>query len=330
MKRFPEVALSLLLNLIVVGAVCGQARAQADLAASYPSKPIRLIIPFAPGGGNDILARVLAPKMSEALGQPIVPENKPGAQGIIGVELVMKAPPDGYTVLVGPSGPMTGNPAMYAKLSYDPVRDFVPVTMIGSIPLILVVSSSLPVKSVQELVSYAKAHPTSVNYSSVAALFQLTSELFNQKTGTQFQHIPYKSSGDAVNAVLSGEVTIMFSDPPPAAGHLKTGRLRGLAISTPHRHPSWPDIPTLGETGIPDMAFVTWFGLFLPANTPLQIARKLHDEVARALALPDVRERFAALGVDPSGMPGEELAKVLAADIARWKAVAKAANIKAE
>jgi len=325
-KRFPAVVLCIL----TAAGLAGQAAAQSDPALSFPTRPIRLVIPFAPGGGNDILARVLAPKMAAALGQPVVVENKPGAQGIIGVELVMKSPPDGYTVLVGPSGPMTGNPAIYTKLPYDPIRDFVPVTMIGSIPLILVVNSSLPVKSVQELVAYAKAHPKSVNYSSVAALFQLTSELFNQKTGTHFQQIPYKSSGDAVNAVISGEVTIMFSDPPPAAGQIKTGRLRGLAISTPNRHPSWPNIPTLAETGISDMAFVTWFGLFLPANTPASIARKLRDEVARAISLPDVRERFAALGVDPSGMPGDQFGKVLAADIARWTAVAKAANIKAD
>jgi tripartite-type tricarboxylate transporter receptor subunit TctC len=319
------------LPLTFAAAACmtnGRAEAQSGQAA-FPGKPIRLVVPFAPGGGNDILSRVLAPKMAEALGQPVLVENKPGAQGIVGVELVMQSPPDGYTVLVGPSGPMTGNPAIYTKLPYDTLRDFVPVTMIGSIPLILVVSSSLPPRSVQELVAYAKARPKGVNYSATAAIFQLTSELFNQKTGTSFQHIPYKSSGDSVNAVLSGEVTITFTDPPPSAGALKAGRLRGLAITTPVRHPSWPDIPTLAEAGIPDVAFVTWFGLFLPARAPQAIARKLRDELARALALPDVRERFATLGVDPSGMPGEEFAKVIAADIARWTAVARAANIKA-
>jgi tripartite-type tricarboxylate transporter receptor subunit TctC len=329
MKRYLELA-ALWTFAAAVGLTTGETAAQSDPVQAFPAKPVHLVVPFAAGGGNDILARVLSPKMGESFGQPVLVENKPGAQGIIAAEFVMKSTPDGYTVLVGPSGPMTGNPAIYSKLPYSTLRDFLPVTMIGSIPLILVVNSSLPVYSVQELVAYAKARPTSMNYGATAALFQLTSELFNQKTGTRFQHIPYKSSAESMNAVLSGEVTITFSDPPPAAGPLKAGRLRGLAISSPSRHPAWPDIPTMAEAGISDMAFVTWYGLFLPAGTPQAIVRKLRDEVARVVALPDVRERFASLGVDPSGMAGDEFAKIVAADIARWTAVAKAANIKGD
>lgn len=329
MQRFLELAVRWALAAAAVVAA-GQTVAQSDPAQTFPAKPMRMVVPFAPGGGSDILARVLSSKMSESFGQSVLVENKPGAQGIIAAEFVMKSAPDGYTVLMGPSGPMTGNPAMYSKLPYSTLQDFVPVTMIGSIPLILVVNASLPVYSVQELVAYAKERPSKVNYGSSAALFQLTSELFNQKTGTRFQHIPYKGSADSMNAVLSGEVTITFSDPPPSAGPLKAGRLRGLAISSASRHPVWPDIPTMAEAGISDMAFVTWFGLFLPAGTPRTIGRKLRDEVARVIALADVRERFAGLGVDPSGMTGEEFSKIVATDIARWTAVAKAANIKAE
>ncbi len=314
----------------VAGVAFGQTGAPPDSVQAFPNKSVRLVIPFAPGGGNDILARLLSAKMSESFGQPVIVDNKPGAQGIIGVEFVMKSAPDGYTVLMGPSGPMTGNPAIYSKLPYSPTLDFVPVTMIGSIPYILVVNASLPVQSVQELVAYAKARQATVNYSSTAALFQLAMELFNQKAGTRFQHIPYKSSAEAMNAVLSGEVTVTFSDPPPSAGPIKAGRLKGLAISSPNRHPVFPDIPTMAEAGISDMAFETWFGLFLPLRTPVAIARKLRDEVARVVALPDVRVHLATLGVDPSGMPSEDFAKVVAADIARWTAVAKAANIKAD
>jgi tripartite-type tricarboxylate transporter receptor subunit TctC len=300
------------------------------VAQTYPSKPIRLVIPFAAGGGNDIVARIVGAKLGEAFGQPVLVENKPGAQGIIAVKFVQESAPDGHTILVGPSGPMTGNPAIYTKLPYETLRDFAPITMVGSFPLILVVNGASPVKSVQELVAFAKSRPNSVNYGSTAALFQLSSELLNQKTGTNFQHIPYKSSAEFVNAVVANEVTIAFADPPPAAGLLKAGKLRALAVTSANRHPSWPDVPTLAEAGVPDVAFLIWIGLFMPAQTPAAIVKRVRDEVARIIALPDVRERLAGLGVDPSGMPSEEFAKVIAADIARWTAVAKAANIKAD
>ncbi|MEO7405016.1 MAG: tripartite tricarboxylate transporter substrate binding protein [Burkholderiales bacterium] len=299
-------------------------------AQAYPSKQVRLVIPFAVGGGNDIVARVVAAKLGDAFGQPVIVDNKPGAQGVIAADFAMKSAPDGYTLLMGPSGVMSSNQAINPKLPYQTLRDFVPVTMIGSFPLILVVNSGLSVKSLQELIDYAKARPKNINYGSTTALFQLTSELFNQRTGTSFQHIPYKSSGDFVNAILANEITMAFADPPPAAAHLKSGRLRALAVTADARHPSWPDVPTLFELGIPDMAFAIWMGLFVPTGTPAPIVTKLRDEVARTVALPDVKERFATLGVDPSGMPGEAFAKIIAADIARWTAVAKAANIKAD
>jgi tripartite-type tricarboxylate transporter receptor subunit TctC len=303
---------------------------QSEAASGYPDKPIHLVIPFAAGGGNDIVARIVGGKLAEAWGQPVLVENKPGAQGIVAVEYVRKSAPDGLTVLMGPSGPTTGNPAIYEKLPYSTLRDFIPVTMISSFPLILVVNASLPVKSVTDLVRYAKEHPNSVNYGSTAALFQLASELFNQKTGTHFQHIPYKSSGDFVNAVLANEVTIAFADPPPATGPLRAGRLRALAVTSATRNHALPDVPTLAEAGVPGMTFTLWMGIFVPTGTASAIVQRLHDEIARIVALPDVVERFAALGVDPVGMPSAEFAKVVADDIARWTAVAKAANIKAE
>jgi tripartite-type tricarboxylate transporter receptor subunit TctC len=300
------------------------------LAQAFPNKPLRLVIPFTTGGGNDIVARIVAAKMSDGLGQPVVAENRPGAQGIIAVENVAKSAPDGHSILMGPSGPMSINPAIYAKLPYNTLRDFQPISMIGSFPLILVVNPSTSVRSVKDLVEFARANPSKINYGSTAATFQLSSELFNLQTGTRFQHIPYKGSGDMVNAVMSGEITMALADPPPSAGPLKGGKVRGLAITASARHPSWPDLPTLAEAGVPGMDITIWMGLFVPAGTPTAIVTRLHQELVRVLALPDVRERMAGLGVDPSGMSPEDFTKRVAADIARWTRVAREANVKAE
>jgi len=303
--------------------------AQEDPVRSFPSKPIRIIVGYVAGGGNDIIARVVSAKMSEGLGQPVIIENKPGAQSIIAAEFVAKSAPDGHTVLMGPSGPMSMNPATYSKLPYNPVRDFVPVSMIGSFPLILVVDPALPIHSVKELVDYAKARPNQVNYGASAAPFQLAAELLNQKTGTKFAYIPYKGSNESANAVMSGQLTITISDPPPVTGPLKGGRVRGLAVTSATRHPGWPDLPTMAESGI-DIEVVIWTGFFVPAATPMPIVRRLQGEVARVVKLPDIRERLAAMGVEASGNSSEEFGRILAADIAKWTAVAKAANIKAD
>lgn len=324
-NRLKRVALTLAVATSVLAVPIGTSQAQP-----FPSKPMRIVIPFGPGGGNDIVARLLATKMSEGFGQPVIVDNKPGAQGAIAAEFVVKSPADGHVMLMGPSGVMTANPAIHTKLPYSTMRDFVPVTMIGSFPLILVVNASLPVKSIAELVEFARTRPDKINYGSTTALFQLTSELFNQKTSSKFQHIPYKSSGDAVNALLGGEITIFFSDPPPATGHIKSGRLRALGVTASTRHPSWPDVPTMAEAGVADMAIPVWMGLFLPAGSPPAVATRLREEIVRILAQADMRERMAGLGVDPSGMPGEQFGRIVAADIERWTAVAKSANIKAD
>jgi len=297
---------------------------------SYPARPIRIIVGYVAGGGNDIIARVVAGKMAEGLGQQIIIENRPGAQSIIAAEFVAKSAPDGYTVLMGPSGPMTMNPATYSKLPYAPLRDFVPLSMIGSFPLILVTSASSPLKSVKELIDFAKANPGKTNYSSSAAPFQLASELLKLRTGTDFTHIPYKGSNESANAVMAGEVTMTIADPPPLAGPLKGGRLRALAVTSPRRHPSWPDVPTMMEAGIPDIDIVIWTGFLAPAGTPAAIVKRLQDEVARVVRLPEIRERLNGMGVDPVGNTSEEFGRIIAADIAKWTAVAKAANIKAD
>ncbi len=318
--------LARLLGLGLAALVVASAQAQDN----YPSKPIRIIVGYSAGGGNDIIARVVAIKMAEGLGQPVIIENKPGAQSIIAAEFVAKANPDGYTILMGPSGPMTMNPATYAKLPYSPLKDFVPIGMICQFPLILGVAASSPFKTVKDLIEFAKANPTKANYAASAAPFQMASELFNQKTGTKFAYIPFKGSGDSVASVLSGQVTMTIADPPPIVGHIKGGTIRPLAVTAAQRHPQFPDVPTMAEAGVPDLEIGIWTGFVAPAATPMAIVRRLQQELARAVRTPEVRERFAAMTLDPVGNTSEEFGKIIAADIARWTAVAKAANIRAE
>ena len=296
-------------------------------AEDYPSKPIHIVVGYAAGGGNDIIVRVMTPEMAKGLGQPIIVENKPGAQGIIASEVVAKAPPDGYTILMGPSGPMTINPATYSKLPYDPIRDFAPISQICQFPLLVTVNAKSPIHSVKELIEYAKANPEKANYASSAGIFQITTELFKQKTGTRFEMIPYKSSGESVQAVLGGQVTMTIVDPPPATGPLKAGTLRALAVTSGKRHASWPDLPTLVEAGVPDMEVPVWTAFFAPAKTPAAIVARLQKEVARVVQTPEVKQRFADMGLDPVGSSSQELGHIVARDIAKYTAVAKAANI---
>jgi len=297
-------------------------------ADEYPNKPIHIIVGYAAGGGNDIIVRVMTPEMSKGLGQPVIVENKPGAQGIIASEVAAKAAPDGYTLLMGPSGPMTINPATYSKLPYDPIRDFAPISQICQFPLLVTVNAKSAIHNVQELIAYAKKNPEKANYASSAGIFQITTELFKQKTGTRFEMIPYKSSGESVQAVLAGQVTLTIVDPPPAAGPLKAGTLRALAVTSGQRHPSWPDLPTLVEAGVPDMEVPVWTAFFAPAKTPAAIVARLQKEVARVVQTPEVKQRFAEMGLDAVGSTSAELGRIVARDIAKYTAVAKAANIK--
>jgi tripartite-type tricarboxylate transporter receptor subunit TctC len=297
-------------------------------AQDYPTKPIHIIVGYAAGGGNDIIVRVMQPEMTKGLGQPVIVENKPGAQSIIAAEYAAKAAPDGYTIFMGPSGPMTINPATYSKLPYDPVRDFAPISLICDFPLILAVSAASPVQDVKSLIAYAKAHPDKANYGSSAGIFQVTTELFKQKTGANFVMIPYKSSGESAQAVIAGQVTMTIADPPPLTGPLKAGTLRGLAVTSAKRQPSWPNIPTMAEAGVPDMEVPVWTAFFAPAKTPRAIIERLQKEVARAVQTPEVKERFAQMGLEPVGSTPQELGRIVARDVAKYTAVAKAANIK--
>ncbi len=311
-----------------MGAAGAPALAQGDAAQAYPTKPIRIIVGFGPGGGNDIFARLIGQKLGERLGQPAVVENKPGAGAIIATEYVAKAAPDGYTLLVGATGAMTINPAVYGKLPYDTARDFAPISMIASFPLLVTVSASAPVRTLQELVAYSKANPAKANYASSSAAFQLATELFKMKTGAPLERIAYKSSGEMLTAVVGGEVLVALADAPPVAGHLKGGRIRALAVTSAQRMAEYPDVPTMAEAGVPDLEVRLWSGLFAPAATPKGIVSKLEKELMEIIKLPDIQARLKGLGVDPGGGPGQELAARIAAEIPRWTTIAKAANIK--
>jgi len=319
-------AISVCLALAAFAAT--SASAQED-PAKYPSRAIRIVVGFTPGGGNDLIARIVGQKLSDRLGQPVVIENKPGGGAIVATEYVAKSPPDGYTLLVGASGAMSINPAVYAKLSYDPVKDFIPVSELGSFPLILIVNASSPIKSVADLIAFAKAHPNEANYSSSSAAFQLVTELFKQKTGATMQEIPYKGANDSVMAVISGQVTATIADTGPVSGQIKGGQVRALAVTSPNRAEDYPDVPTLKEAGT-DVDAVLWSGIFAPRRTPPAIVKKLESELMRIVREPDVLAKLKPLGIQPVGNSSEEFARVLAADIARWTEVARAGNIKIE
>ena len=310
-------------------ALCAALVSAAALSQeAYPSKPIRILVGYSAGGGNDIIVRVMQPELQKGLGQTVIVENRPGAQSIIAAELAAKSAPDGYTIFMGPSGPMTINPATYSKLPYDPQRDFTPISMICSFPLIVVVDPKLPIRSIKELIAYAKANPGKSNYASSAGIFQITTEMFKQRTGTAIEMIPYKSSGESIQAVAGGQVMMTITDPAPATGPLKAGTVRGLAVTSGQRHPRWPDLPTMAEAGIADMEVPVWTAFFAPAKTPPAIVARWQKEVARVVQTPEVKERFATMGLEPEGGSSAELGKVVSRDIQKWTAVAKAANIK--
>jgi tripartite-type tricarboxylate transporter receptor subunit TctC len=314
--------------LALAAAALDAARAQED-PSRYPTRAIHIVVGFTPGGGNDLIARIVGQKLSESLGQPVVVDNKPGAGAIVASEYVAKSAPDGYTLLVGASGAMAINPAVYARLPYDPLRDFVPVSELGSFPLILVVNASSPIRSVAELVAFAKANPDKTNYASSSAAFQLVTELFKQKTGAPMQEIPYKGANDSVMAVISGQVTATIADAGPVSTQIRGGKVRALAVAAPSRTEDFPDVPTMKEAGA-DVDAVLWSGIFAPRQTPPAIVKKLEGEFMRIVRQPDVAARLKPLGILPVGNSSKEFAGILASDIARWTEVARAGNIKIE
>jgi len=315
-------------KFLAIVALC--AAAAGVWAQTYPAKPIHIVVGFPPGGGNDIIARMLGAKMQEAWGQPVVIDNRPGANSIIAAEFVAKSAPDGYTLLVNATGGMSVNPVLYAKLPYDSLKDFVPISMVGVFPLVLVVHPSVPVSSVRELIAYAKANPGRLNYSAGSTAFQVATEMFKQMTGTDVRHIPYKGSAASITAVIAGDVQMTIVDTPPLVAQIKAGKVKALAVTSAKRAASMSELPTLAESGVPGYEMVLWIGVFAPAGTPREVVSKLNAEVVRIVRLPDIREKLDGMGVDLLGNTSEQTAEWIRREIARYGPVVKAANIKAE
>jgi tripartite-type tricarboxylate transporter receptor subunit TctC len=302
------------------------------LAQSYPNKAVRMVVPFAAGAGsNDIMARLIAQRLSDSFGQQVVVDNRPGASGIIGTDIVAKAQPDGYTVLMM-SLTHTVNPSLFSKLPYDTVRDLVPVTMVASAPLMLVVHPSVPAKSVAEFIAYAKANPGKLNFGSggPGTTPHLAGEMLKTMAGIQVTHIPYKGGAPALADLVGGQIQFMLENIPGTLPFAKAGKLRALAVTDLKRSPLLPELPTLDEAGLKGYQIVGWNGLFVPAGTPQAILNKLHAEVVKALARPDVKERLATMGADGVGDTPQHFAAFIKAEIPKWAKVVKDAGLKVE
>jgi tripartite-type tricarboxylate transporter receptor subunit TctC len=289
-----------------------------------------MVIPFPAGGTTDILGRVAAQKLSEALGQQVVPDNRPGASGNIGTEQVAKAAPDGYMLLTAPGSTLTIHPSLYPKLGFDPLKDFAPVTILAGVPNLLVVHPSLPARNVKELIALAKSKPDALNYASTGAgqSTHLSMELFKSMAGVKIVHVPYKGSAPAVTDLLGGHVPMMFDNMPSALPHVKAGKLRALGVSTTRRSSTAPDVPTVAESGLPGFDVTVWFAVLAPAATPRDIVDRLHRVLVKALQAGDVRERLASQGAEPVGNTPEQFTAQMKADLAKWAKVVKAANVK--
>ena len=297
-------------------------------AQDFPNRPIRLVVPQAPGGGTDILARNMAQKLTEVLRQATVVENRPGAGSLVGTEFVAKAPADGHTLLMAPIGNMVFTPILTPKLRYSPTKDFVPVSLVASFPLLLVVNAKQGINSLPELVKFMKSNPDKANYGGSGPAFQFASELFRLQTGTPGEFIQYKSTSETITALIAGDLVMSMVDTGPASALIASGQLRALAVTSPTRLPSLPQVPTMAELGFPQLEFRYWAGLFAPAQTPVAVVKRLEGEVHRILKLPEVAAQMATSQVTATPATSEELAKLLVADLAKWGAVAESAKIK--
>ena len=319
-SRFLRFAFGALLALV----------ATAASAQTYPTKPIRLVVPFPPGGATDILARDVAQKLTEAWGQQVIVDNRPGAGGNIGSELVAKSAPDGYTLEMGTVGTHAINASLYAKMPYDHVKDFVPVILVAGVPNVLVVNPAVPANSVAELIAYAKANPGKLNFASSGngTSIHLSGELFKFMAGVQMTHVPYKGSAPALQDLIGGQVQLMFDNLPPSLPQIKAGKLRALAVTSLARAPALPDVPTMAEAGLPGYEASSWFGVLAPAGTPPAIVTKLNAEIARWLATPEAKEKLSKQGANAAGGTPEDFAKHIAAETAKWAKVVKDSGAK--
>jgi len=300
-------------------------------AQAWPAKPVRIVVGFPPGGTNDLLARILAPRLAETLGQQVLVDNRGGANSIIGTDHVARSAPDGYTLLLN-SVVMAINPALHRNLQHDPVADFAPIGLLATGHLVLVVHPSLPARSVKELIALARARPQDLSYASSGSggSPHLAMELLKVSAGVQILHVPYKGTGPAFTDLLGGQVTVMFAPILPAQPHVRAGKLRALAIGSAARTPSLPDVPTVAEAALPGFEASGWFGMFAPARTPREIVDRLNGDLGRILQIRDVREKLVGQGADPLGGSPDDLARYLKAEIAKWARVVAASGAKAE
>ncbi|MFM9886399.1 MAG: Bug family tripartite tricarboxylate transporter substrate binding protein [Burkholderiales bacterium] len=319
------------LRRILVG-VLATASASIALAQSYPSKPVRFIVPFPPGGSADILARTIGQKMSEGLGQSIVIDNRPGAGTAIGAEATAKSAADGYTIMIGTVSSHAINPSLNAKLAYDPIRDFTPISPVASIPFALLVHPSLPAKNIEELIAVARAKPGVLNFSSAGngTSNHLAGELFKSMARIDLVHIPYKGSAPALNDLLAGQVNMMFDLVLTAAPHVKAGTVRAIAVTGKERSGVLPTVRTIAESGLPEYEVSAWFGIFAPANLPAPVVQSLNKEVVRIMQLADVRERLASQGAEPMSGSSAAFTEFVRGELAKWSGVVKAAGMRSE
>ena len=298
---------------------------------AWPSRPVRFILPFPPGGGTDILGRLIAERLSAGLGQPVVTENRGGAGGNVGAEAAARSAPDGYTiVLVAPS--LAISPTLYSKINYDPVKDFAPVSLVATVPNVMITQASLPVLTLQDFIAFAKAKPGSLNFGSGGAgtSNHLAGELFNIVTGAKLVHIPYKGVNLAMQDVLAGNVHLVFIGIPAAAPHIKAGKLRALALVAPQRSSALPEVPTVAEAGLRDFEVTTWYGVLAPAGTPRNVITRLNGELVKIMHSPELKEKLAATGTEPHTSTPEEFAAYIKSEIAKWGDVVRKAGVKAD
>jgi len=315
---------SLWAGLLSVAAACAWSQ------GAYPNKTVRLIVPFPPGGGNDVIARVVAQKLTDKWGQTVVVDNRAGANGIVGLQALMQAPADGYTLAVGAAGPMAVNPSLYARLPYDPLKDFAPVTNLVNFPLLLVTHPSVSAKNTRELVALAKSKPGQLTYASPGSgnSGHLAGELFNSMAGVNIVHIPYKGQGPAQTDLMAGQVNMLYSSIPSVINQVRSGQLTAIAVGSAKRLPSIPDVPTISESGVPGYEAYSWVGLVAPANTPPDIVRKIYRDVSDILKQRDVSDKLNQQGALPVGDTPEEFAQYIRDEIAKWGKVVRDANIK--
>jgi len=321
-----------LLNVVIVGISSYFIAVPGVVAQSYPIKPIRVINPYTAGGGVDAILRPITQKMGDSLGKTTFVDNRPGANGMIGMELAAKAPPDGYTLVASTTSALTMNVSVYTKVPYDPIKDFVPISNFAEAAFILSVHPSVPAKNVKELIALAKARPSQLTYASfgVGSISHMGTELFSMMNGVKMLHVPYKGSVPAVSDLIAGHVMLIFDSMQSLMPQIRAKRLRALGIAAAKRSPAAPDIPTISEAGVPGFELASWYGLLAPANTPREIIAKLHAELIKALAAPEVRELIASFGTEPIGNTPEEFAAQIRSDIVKWAKVARTANVHAD